>query len=128
MSMLRRILLYLVGVGFGIIASMFFFGDRDLDFSYLPNARTVKHLRNQNFSISERAMCQLNCLGLNASSFEKVFKDGNLDVDFTASDVEGMCRTYRIEVDQQSYDSFMLDDCDSLSKVLSIEPSSCVCE
>ena len=126
--MLRRILLYLVGVGLGIVASMFFFGDRDLDFSYLPNARTVKHLRNQNFSISEKAMCQLNCLGLNASSLEKVFKDGDLDVDFTTSDVDGMCRTYRIEVEKQSYTSFTVDDCDSLSNILSLDSKACICD
>ena len=126
--MLRRIFLYLVGVGLGVVLSMMFFGDRDIDFSYFPNARTVKHLRAQNFTISEKAMCQLTCLGLNASSFEKVFKDGDLDVDFGASDVDGMCRTYRIEVEDQSYVSFMLDDCDSLSNVLSLETSTCVCE
>jgi len=126
--MLRRIFLYLVGVGFGIVASIMFFGDRDIDFSYFPNARTVKHLRAQSFDISEKAMCQLTCLGLNASSLEKVFKDGDLDVDFGASDVDGMCRTYRIEVEDQSYVSFMLDDCDSLSMVLSLESNACVCE
>jgi len=126
--MLRRIFLYLVGVGLGIVASIMFFGDRDIDFSYFPNARTVKHLRAQSFDISEKAMCQLTCLGLNASSLEKVFKDGDLDVDFGASDVDGMCRTYRIEVEDQSYVSFMLDDCDSLSIVLSLESIACVCE
>ncbi len=126
--MLRRIFLYLVGVGLGIVASIMFFGDRDIDFSYFPNARTVKHLRAQSFDISEKAMCQLTCLGLNASSLEKVFKDGDLDVDFGASDVDGMCRTYRIEVENHSYVSFMLDDCDSLSMVLSLESSACVCD
>jgi hypothetical protein len=123
--MLRRIFLYLVGVGLGIAASIMFFGDRDIDFSYLPNARTVKHLRNQNFSISDKAMCQLTCLGLNVSSFEKVFKDGDLEVDFSSSDVDGMCRTYTIEVEDQSYTSFRLDDCDSLSNVLSLHVIGC---
>jgi hypothetical protein len=123
--MLRRIFLYLVGVGLGIAASIMFFGDRDIDFSYFPNARTVKHLRAQNFSISDKAMCQLTCLGLNASSFEKVFKDGDLDVDFGASDVDGMCRTYTIEVEDQSYTSFRLDDCDSISNVLSLQVTGC---
>jgi|TARA_B110000211_G_scaffold23589_1_gene24368 hypothetical protein len=123
--MLRRIFLYLVGVGLGIAASIMFFGDRDIDFSYFPNARTVKHLRAQNFSISDKAMCQLTCLGLNASSFEKVFKDGDLDVDFGASDVDGMCRTYTIEVEDQSYTGFRLDDCDSLSNVLSLQVTGC---
>ncbi len=92
--MLRRIFFYLIGIGFGVVASMLFFGDRDIDFSYLPNARTIKHLRNQKFRISDKALCQLICLGLNESSFEKIFNDADLDVDFGASDVDGQCRTY----------------------------------
>lgn len=126
--MLRRIFLYLVGVGFGIVVSMMFFGDRDLDFSYFPNARTVKHLRNQGFSISEKAMCQLNCLGLNESSFQRVFNDSDLDVDFGNSNVDGMCRTYKIDVEGQAYSSFVIDDCDSLSTLLSLGVQNCSCE
>tara|TARA_B100000497_G_C7464584_1_gene286778 strand:+ start:100 stop:480 length:381 start_codon:yes stop_codon:yes gene_type:complete len=125
--MLRRIFLYLIGVGLGIVASMFFFGDRDLDFSYLPNARTLKHLRTQNFSISEKALCQLSCLGLNTSSLEKVFKDGDLDVDFNSSDVDGMCRIYKIVVDHDSFTGFTVDDCDSLSNILSLNSGACNC-
>jgi len=125
--MLRRIFLYLIGVGLGVVASMFFFGDRDLDFSYLPNARTLKHLRTQNFSISEKALCQLSCLGLNSSFLEKVFKDGDLDVDFNSSDVDGMCRIYKIEVDHDSFSGFTVDDCDSLSNILSLESGACNC-
>ena len=125
--MLRRIFLYLIGVGLGVVASMFFFGDRDLDFSYLPNARTLKHLRTQNFSISKKALCQLSCLGLNTSSLEKVFKDGDLDVDFNSSDVDGMCRIYKIEVDHDLFTGFTVDDCDSLSNILSLESGACNC-
>ena len=64
----------------------------------------------------------------NASSLEKVFKDGDLDVEFGESDTDGMCRTYTIEVEGQSYSSFRLDDCDSLSNVLSIEVAGCSCD
>lgn len=125
--MLRRFFLYLVGVGLGIIASIFFFGDRDLDFSYLPNARTIKHLRNQELYISDQALCQLNCLGLTESSFEKIFNDADLDVDFGSSDVDGQCRTYLIEVEDEKFSKFNIDDCDSLSTLLGFEISNCEC-
>lgn len=125
--MLRRFLFYLIGVGFGVIASMLFFGDRDVDFSYLPNARTVKHLRNQNFKISDKAQCQLRCVGMNESSFEKVFRDADLDVNFGDSDVDGHCKTYLIEVDEQKFTSFTIDDCDSLSTLLNLEVENCNC-
>jgi hypothetical protein len=124
---LRRFLFYLIGVGFGVIASMLFFGDRDVDFSYLPNARTVKHLRNQNFKISDKAQCQLRCVGMNESSFEKVFRDADLDVNFGDSDVDGHCKTYLIEVDEQKFTSFTIDDCDSLSTLLNLEVENCNC-
>ena len=125
--MLRRFFFYLIGVGFGIVASMLFFGDRDIDFSYLPNARTIKHLRNQELVISEKAQCQLNCLGLTESSFEKIFKDADLDVDFGASDVKGQCRTYLIEVEDAKFSNFNVDDCDSLSTILNVESLNCEC-
>ena len=125
--MLRRFFFYLIGVGFGIVASVLFFGDRDIDFSYLPNARTVKHLRAQDLQFSEQAKCQLNCLGLTQSSFEKIFKDSDLDVDFGASDVKGQCKTYHIEVQDSKFSSFNVDDCDSLSTILNLEIHSCDC-
>ena len=106
---------------------MFFFGDRDLDFSYLPNARTVKHLRNQEFRISDQALCQLNCIGLTESSFQKIFKDTDLDVDFSASDVDGQCRTYFIEVANEKFSKFNVDDCDSVSTLLSVGVPDCEC-
>ena len=125
--MLRRFFFYLIGIGFGIVASMLFFGDRDIDFSYLPNARTVKHLRAQELQFSEKAKCQLNCLGLTESSFERVFKDSDLDVDFGASDVKGQCRTYLIEVEDAKFSNFNVDDCDSLTTILNVEALNCEC-
>jgi hypothetical protein len=124
---LRRFFFYLIGIGFGIVASMLFFGDRDIDFSYLPNARTVKHLRAQELQFSEKAKCQLNCLGLTESSFERVFKDSDLDVDFGASDVKGQCRTYLIEVEEAKFSNFNVDDCDSLTTILNVEALNCEC-
>lgn len=106
---------------------MLFFGDRDVDFSYLPNARTVKHLRAQDLQFSEQAKCQLNCLGLTQSSFEKIFKDSDLDVDFGESDVKGQCKTYHIEVQDSKFSSFNVGDCDSLSTILNLETLSCDC-
>lgn len=125
--MLRRFFFYLIGIGFGIVASMLFFGDRDIDFSYLPNARTVKHLRAQELQFSEKAKCQLNCLGLTESSFERIFKDADLDVDFGSSDVKGQCRTYLIEVEDAKFSNFNVDDCDSLSTILNVEALNCEC-
>lgn len=125
--MVRRFFLYLIGVGLGVIVSIFFFGDRDIEFSYLPNARTLKHLRGQAFQFSEKALCQLNCISMTESSFEQVFYDTDLDVDFTGSDVGGKCRTYLIEVTGEKFSKFKVDDCDSTSTLLNIDVTDCKC-
>ena len=126
--MVRRFFLYLIGVGLGVIVSIFFFGDRDIEFSYLPNARTLKHLRGQAFQFSEKALCQLNCISMTESSFEQVFYDTDLDVDFTGSDVGGKCRTYLIEVTGEKFSKFKVDDCDSTSTLLNIDVTDCKCQ
>lgn len=125
--MVRRFFLYLIGVGLGVIVSIFFFGDRDIEFSYLPNARTLKHLRGQAFLFSEKALCQLNCINMTESSFEQIFYDTDLDVDFGGSDVGGKCRAYLIEVTGQKFSKFKVDDCDSTSTLLNIDVSDCKC-
>ena len=125
--MVRRFFLYLIGVGLGVIVSIFFFGDRDIEFSYLPNARTLKHLRGQAFQFSEKALCQLNCISMTESSFEQIFYGTDLDVDFGGSDVGGKCRTYLIEVSGQKFSKFNVDDCDSTSTLLNIDVTDCRC-
>ena len=125
--MVRRFFLYLIGVGLGVIISIFFFGDRDIEFSYLPNARTLKHLRGQAFQFSEKALCQLDCISMTESSFEQMFYDTDLDVDFGGSDVGGKCRTYLIEVAGQKFSKFNVDDCDSTSILLNIDVTDCRC-
>ena len=125
--MVRRFFLYLIGVGLGVIVSIFFFGDRDIEFSYLPNARTLKHLRGQAFQFSEKALCQLNCINMTESSFEQIFYDTDLDVDFGGSDVGGKCRTYLIEVTGQKFSKFNIDDCHSTSTLLNIDVTDCKC-
>lgn len=125
--MVRRFFLYLIGVGLGVIVSIFFFGDRDIEFSYLPNSRTLKHLRGQAFEFSEKALCQLNCISMTESSFEQIFYDTDLDVDFGGSDVGGKCRTYLIEVNGQKFSKFNVDDCDSTSTLLNIDVTDCKC-
>ena len=125
--MVRRFLLYLIGVGLGVIVSIFFFGDRDIEFSYLPNARTLKHLRGQAFQFSEKALCQLDCISITERSFEQMFYDTDLDVDFGGSDLDGKCRTYLIEVSGQNFSKFYVDDCDSTSTLLNIDVTDCRC-
>ena len=125
--MLRRFFLYLTGIGLGVIVSILFFGDRDIEFSYLPNARTIKHLRGQVFQFSEKARCQLESINITESTFERIFYETDLDVNFSESDVSGRCRTYLIGVPSQKFSKFYVYDCDSISTLLNIDVTDCKC-
>lgn len=125
--MLRRFFIYLVGVGLGIMVSLFFFGDREIDFSYFPNARTLKYLRNQNFAILPHAKCHLDCVGMNIDDFTELFQEASLEVDFGASDIQRHCPKYLINVKGQIFSSFVISDCDSLSTLSFISGVDCYC-
>ena len=125
--MVRRFFLYLIGVGLGIIMSIFFFGNRDIEFSYLQNARTLKHLRGQAFQFSEKALCQLSCISMTESSFEQIFYDTDLDVNFVGSEIGEKCSTYLIEVKGQNFSKFNVDDCDSTSTLINLDVTDCKC-
>ena len=61
------------------------------------------------------------------SSFQNMFYNADLDVDFGSSEVEGKCRTYLIEVAGQKFSKFNVDDCDSTSTLLNIDVTDCRC-
>jgi hypothetical protein len=124
----RRFFFYLIGVGIGIVISILFFGDREIEFAYLPNARTLKHLRSQDLVYSEQAVCLMNCMKITESAFERMFYEGDLDVDFSDSDVKSPCKTYAIDVENSKYLSrLLIDDCDSVSTILTFGPTTCSC-
>ncbi len=125
--MLRRLFLYLIGVGLGVILSIFFFGYRDIEFSYLPNARTLKHLRGQSFQFSEMALCQLDCINMSQSSFEQIFYDTDLDVDCGGREVSANYCRYFIECMGLKFSKFNIDYWDITSTLLNIDVTGCKC-
>ena len=47
MAFLRRLLFYIIGIGLGVLIVFAFFGDRDLDYAYGPQARVKKLFRTK---------------------------------------------------------------------------------
>lgn len=47
MAFLRRLLFYIIGIGLGTLIVMAFFGDRDFDYAYGPQARVKKLFRTK---------------------------------------------------------------------------------
>ena len=47
MAFLRRLLFYIIGIGLGVLLVFAFFGDRDFDYAYGPQARVKKNFRTK---------------------------------------------------------------------------------
>jgi hypothetical protein len=47
MAFLRRLLFYAIGIGLGILIVLAFFGERDFDYAYGPQARVKKNFRTK---------------------------------------------------------------------------------
>ncbi|NDD36686.1 MAG: hypothetical protein EBZ26_10360 [Flavobacteriia bacterium] len=47
MAFLRRLLFYIIGIGLGVALVKVFFGERDLDYAYGPQARVKKIFRTK---------------------------------------------------------------------------------
>jgi len=117
--MLRRFLLYFVGVAIGLIAVIFFFGDRSYRFPYMPNDRVLFHFQEHPMEWSERADCQWKGLQGDSVLLHGFLYEG--DVDFGRSQVRKVeYRTYVVK--HRDDDLWMiLEDRDTLAIVMGLE-------
>ena len=61
------------------------------------------------------------------SSFEQIFHNTDLDVNFVGSEIGEKCSTYLIEVKGQNFSKFNVDDCDSTSTLINLDVTDCKC-
>jgi hypothetical protein len=117
--MIRRFIFYFVGVALGLIAVIFFFGDRSYRFPYMPNDRVLFHLQEHPMVWSDKASCQWEIL-----EGDSLLMDGFLwkgDVDFGRSKVRNVeFRTYVVQHSEKEL-WMMVEDRDTLSVVLGFE-------
>jgi len=71
MTFAKRLRLFLMGVGFGFLILFIFFRDRELG-SWTPESRILTAIDSSVVEISDRANCQLSCLGLNEDSWKQI--------------------------------------------------------
>lgn len=95
MTFWKRLRMYFVGVGLGLIAVYFFFGDRDLD-NWTPQSRVLNGIDSAEVTISKRALCQMNCLEI--SEVDVLSIKANAEVDFAESEPQQEpCPLYRLK-------------------------------
>jgi len=117
--MIRRFLFYFLGVLIGLMAVLFFFGDREYRFPYLPNERVLFHLQEHPIAWSEMAECQWKLIDGDSLLLEEFLWDG--DVDFGMSEQRrDDVKTYVVKHENREL-WMVFQDLDTSSVILSLE-------
>ena len=80
-GVLGRLKYYLFGVGLGVIAVYFMFGNRDFQCSYFPNSRVLKDLRSKELVFTDQAACEKACLALDSNDVQQFLVAGIVSFD-----------------------------------------------
>ncbi len=132
MSFWKRIRVYAIGFGLGLVMTSYFFGDRG-GCNILPGNDVKKNIMTTKFNTSNYIDCKLVCNDFTAESIVEIITEGA--VYFKESNVQSNPREYVLKlkgkklvfaVDPAHYDpTYFMDDfenecpqCDSLSKEL----------
>ncbi len=117
----KKLLWYLFGVGLGVLAVMFIFGDRDIQCNYFPNDRVLYDLRKKELIIPPAVQSQLDAAGLDTSDISMMFLSGDVDFEKSDTDKEG-CKTYNINYQPENKAAFTTEvkNCDSTATILNL--------
>lgn len=123
MSIGKRILYYLAGVGIGVILLMYFVGGSgaSCDYAYGPNARVLKNIRLKNKTYSPQVLQGLKDRKLDTADLAVLYQEG--DVLFGESDTKlDSCKLYAIKglIKEQEL-KFKVENCDSLARFIHLE-------
>ena len=95
MTFWKRLRIYLVGVGLGLLIVYVFFKDRDLT-GWTPQGSVLTAIDSSEVHISERAMCQFECYDFSVKNWKEIHAIAS--VNFSESNVrKEPCPVYRLE-------------------------------
>ena len=119
MAFLRRLLFYIIGIGLGVALVTVFFGDRDYDFAYFPEARVKKKLRTT--SLDSASLVQ-PLLDLSKDSlYYRAIVDGEIDLG-KSDQRKKPCGEYALFYSHESYPYLIhIENCEDTVRVLSVE-------
>jgi hypothetical protein len=118
-AFLRRLLFYIIGIGLGALLVTAFFGDRDFDYAYGPQARVKKIFRTKAIDSTSLVQPVLD-LSQDSIYFHAVTKG---KVDFGASEPRHEpCGHYALEFewDDKKY-QLQLENCADTVRVLNLK-------
>jgi hypothetical protein len=120
-SFIKRLSFFLFGLALGIIVLNFFFSKKNIQFDYLPNARTLKSIRNKpHFEYSKDVLTFMSQNKIDSTQIQSLLYYGN--VNFKKSELKTEpCKTYFIEPTSKSAPyTILIERCDSVSTVQKI--------
>ena len=123
MSIGKRILYYLIGVGIGVILLMYFVGGSgaSCDYAYGPNARVLKNIRLKEKTFSPEVLQGLKDRSLDTADLKPLYREG--DVLFSESDTKrDSCKLYAIQatIKEQAL-KFKVENCDSVARFIALQ-------
>ncbi len=92
MNFTQRLAYYLLGLLIGGVFLKFvvdYTGANGLDFTYMPNARVLKNIRNKSFEFSEVAASKMKLKNLNREDIKTVLTNGDVDFELSNKPLEG---------------------------------------
>ena len=116
MTFWRRLRIYLVGVGLGLIIVYVFFNDRDLS-GWTPQGRVLTTIDSSAATISERARCQLRCNNFEVEDWRKIHSTAS--VNFSESSTQKKpCPVYQLNsvFEEKNY-QLIWEVCEDAEKV-----------
>lgn len=107
-----------MGVGLGVLAVYFIFGDRDIQCNYFPNDRVLYDLRKKQLLYSPAAKLSLAADEVPDSLVVWALERGKVDFENSTARQEP-CGVYLIDIEEPDY-HLEVENCDSTARVLSI--------
>ena len=117
MQLLKRIGYFLVGLAFGSVALFFFWKQKNVEFDYLPNARTLKNIRVKPRLFSKEATLTMQQNEIDSIIIANILIYG--EVDFGKSKPrQKPCREYWVDSENlETQISLVVKNCDSTATI-----------
>ena len=92
MNFTHRLAYYLLGLLIGGLFLKFvldYTGGKGLDFTYMPNARVLKNIRNKSFIYNEIAVIKMSQKHIDSTDIKEILTNGDVDFSISNKPFEG---------------------------------------
>lgn len=80
MNFKQRLLRYVLGLGIGLLLVWAMFGNRSW-LGWTPGQRLLRDMREMKLAKTEKAQCQMDCIGISDQAIKTLLVEGKVDFD-----------------------------------------------